>query len=463
MSRRAPGRRACAQGLGQRFEALGAQSLHQGRGLPGRRRAVSAAPCGTGREPGVVFGPLPVGTGPGDRDPGRDTVLPDDHAPVLADGVDRVRARREIDPADQGGLRRERGLDLLQLGHLARQRPVVSGEPGLTRPGILPSGPALRSSNRSVVGLVAALGVVATCRSSRCSGGGQIRGVGLARRCEPPVRAGGQTSSGRPSRSSSSRRHAAAGCPRRASTAAGAGRLGSRDPLTRPRPVASVRAVPGSQTAGSTGRGLGVLPLGVEVERQVVVAGGGVGVVCRPAALRRIARALRVQGLGVGVLPLGVEVDRQVVVAGGGVGVVVRPSLRPDGQGLLVAAARRRRTSPGHRGSPPGCCGWWRCRGGPRPAPPWRIARACAYRGSASAYFPWAPRLSRQVVVAGGGVGVVARPGALRIARACSYSGSASAYFPWALRLHARLLWLVAVSGWSLAQHLPCGWPGPAR
>ena len=56
------------------------------------------------------------------------------------------------------------------------------------------------------------------------------------------------------------------------------------------------------------------------------------------------------QRLGLGVLPLGVEVERQVVVAVGGVGVVVGEQAAVDLQRLLVAAAGPGRTSPGRRG-----------------------------------------------------------------------------------------------------------------
>ena len=45
-----------------------------------------------------------------------------------------------------------------------------------------------------------------------------------------------------------------------------------------------------------------------------------------------------------------------------------------------------------------------------------------------------------QVVVAGGGVGVVLAQGLEVIARARRCIASASAYFPWALRVAARLL-----------------------
>ena len=66
--------------------------------------------------------------------------------------------------------------------------------------------------------------------------------------------------------------------------------------------------------------GLGVLPLGAEVGRQVVVASGGVGVVVGEQSAVDLQRLLE-ERLSLGVLPLRVEVVRQVVVAEGGVGV----------------------------------------------------------------------------------------------------------------------------------------------
>ena len=58
--------------------------------------------------------------------------------------------------------------------------------------------------------------------------------------------------------------------------------------------------------------GLGVLPLGVEVDRQVVVAVGGVGVVVGEQAAVDLQRLLE-QRLGLGVLPLGVEGFRLLI------------------------------------------------------------------------------------------------------------------------------------------------------
>ena len=81
---------------------------------------------------GVVFGPEPAGTGPRDRDPGRDAPRADDHAPVLAVGVGRVRSRgRDVDPGDQGGIGGQRGLDFAEPGDLARQLSVILDQLGL--------------------------------------------------------------------------------------------------------------------------------------------------------------------------------------------------------------------------------------------------------------------------------------------------------------------------------------------
>ena len=89
-----------------------------------------------------------------------------------------------------------------------------------------------------------------------------------------------------------------------------------------------------SSAFSNSGWACGVLPLGVEVARQVVVDCGGVGVVVGEQAAVDLQRLLE-QRLGLGVLPLGVEVDRHVVVADGGVGVVVGEQAAADLQRLL--------------------------------------------------------------------------------------------------------------------------------
>ena len=80
--------------------------------------------------------------------------------------------------------------------------------------------------------------------------------------------------------------------------------------------------------------GLGVLSLGLEVGRQVVVAAGGVGVVVGEQAAEDLQRLL-VQRLGLGVLSLGLEVERQVVVPSSSIGVVVGEQAAEDLQRLL--------------------------------------------------------------------------------------------------------------------------------
>ena len=70
------------------------------------------------------------------------------------------------------------------------------------------------------------------------------------------------------------------------------------------------------------GLGVGVPALRVQVDRQVVVAGGGVGVALAQRLAADVQGPLE-QGLGVAVPALLVQVDRQVVVAAGGVGVAL--------------------------------------------------------------------------------------------------------------------------------------------
>ncbi len=84
------------------------------------------------REPGVLLGPKPFLTRPSDRDPGGVAPGADDHSPVLAVGVGRVRAHLcDIDPGDEGGIGGQRGLDFLQRGDLARDRAIILDQLGL--------------------------------------------------------------------------------------------------------------------------------------------------------------------------------------------------------------------------------------------------------------------------------------------------------------------------------------------
>jgi hypothetical protein len=82
--------------------------------------------------------------------------------------------------------------------------------------------------------------------------------------------------------------------------------------------------------------GLGVLALGVLNAGEVVVAGGGLGMLLSEDLTldgQRLAIAL----FGLGVLPLVMLVECQVVVAGGGVGMLLSQHLAEDGQGLEQA------------------------------------------------------------------------------------------------------------------------------
>ena len=187
----------------------------------GRRSAAAVAgpppqlgpdPAG---EPDVVLGPEPVRAGARDRDPGRDAPGADDHAPVLAVGVGRVRPERlDIDPGDQCGIGGQGGLDLVQPGDLARQRAVIPDERGLE----LAQGDARDLALAAQVleplrplGLVETLGTASTRRSSWSS----LVVNSRRRACWAGVsrwsrRAASSSSRPRP-RSSSSACHASAG------------------------------------------------------------------------------------------------------------------------------------------------------------------------------------------------------------------------------------------------------------
>ena len=79
---------------------------------------------------------------------------------------------------------------------------------------------------------------------------------------------------------------------------------------------------------------LRVLPLGVEVESDVVEAGGGVGVVVGEQAAVDLERLVE-QRLGLGVLPLGVERVCEPPVATGGLEIVVGEQAALDLNRLL--------------------------------------------------------------------------------------------------------------------------------
>ena len=210
-----------------------AQPLEQGPQI--RRaggRAGSAAPSGPGPPAGVVLGPQPVRAGARDRDPGRDAAGADDHAPVLAVGVGRVRARGcEYRPRRPG---RHRRAARPGSRPARRPRPPARRDPGRawsgTRPGRCWPARAGASGLRIASARSAwsrPLGVVSTSLSSRSSSAvnsrRRARSAGVSRWS---WRAASSSSRPRP-RSSSSACHASAGRPSRASTAARAGAHGS--------------------------------------------------------------------------------------------------------------------------------------------------------------------------------------------------------------------------------------------
>ena len=98
----------------------------RGEAVPGREVLVRQGLAERLDRPIILLGPVATLARAGDLDPGRIAVFPHDAGPV----VRRSRSSGpEIDPADQGCIRGERGLDLLQRGRLAGEGPV----PGLQR------------------------------------------------------------------------------------------------------------------------------------------------------------------------------------------------------------------------------------------------------------------------------------------------------------------------------------------
>ena len=154
------------------------------------------------------------------------------------------------------------------------------------------------------------------------------------------------------------------------------------------------------------GLGGGVVPLRLQQQRQVVQAVGGVGVA---HAQRRLAdgQGLLVEGPGGGVVPLRLQQHRQVVQAGGGVGVVLRPAPACGWPGPARRGAWRRRSPPGPASSAArlfrlvAVSGW--CGAQHRLAD----GQGLLEEGLGGGIVPLRLQQHRQVVQAGGGVGVV--------------------------------------------------------
>ncbi len=110
-----------------------AQSLNQGPQVcrASTRPTAQLRPDAPGQV-GVGFGPEPAGTGARDRDPRRDPPRADDHAPVLAVGVRRVRSHWwDVDPGNHRGIDGQHVLDFFETGDLACQFFVPLDELGL--------------------------------------------------------------------------------------------------------------------------------------------------------------------------------------------------------------------------------------------------------------------------------------------------------------------------------------------
>ena len=103
------------------------------------------------------------------------------------------------------------------------------------------------------------------------------------------------------------------------------------------------------QVALLEGLGLPVAALSLVDLRQVVEAGGGVGVL-GPQHLLEDRQGALVEGLGFPVAALSPVDPRQVVEAGGGVGVLRPLGLLRDRQDLLPQRLRFRIGAPGRQG-----------------------------------------------------------------------------------------------------------------
>ena len=133
----------------------------------------------------------------------------------------------DIDPGDEGGIGRQCGLDLFQRGDPARQRVVISGEPGLelAEGDAGPLAPVLQvlEPPRSL-GLVEALGRGFHQAVQPLQFRDQFAEAGAFVGSEPQVVAGGQLVEQAAAQVFLERCQASAGCPSRASTAARVGR-----------------------------------------------------------------------------------------------------------------------------------------------------------------------------------------------------------------------------------------------
>ena len=311
----------------------------RGEAVPGREVLVRQGLAERLDRPIILLGPVATLARAGDLDPGRIAVFPHDAGPVVR------RSRSfgpEIDPADQGCIRGERGLDLLQRGRLAGEGPV----PGLQR--LL----EFQESSPQAALLIPELfePSVVVLGSSRI--GGELADL-LVEPLQLPQEIGhlaplfrgqGAELTGREiveQAPCEARFPGSPGIPVLMLTGRSEGEGGQRVDSRRLGSLESRTAQSPSTLLEAFGSGFpmsdGLLEpaLSIQVGRQVVVALGGVGV----ALAQRLAADVQgplVEGLGVAVPALRVQVARQVVVAGGGVGVALAQRLAADVQGPLV-------------------------------------------------------------------------------------------------------------------------------
>ena len=111
----------------------------------------------------------------------------------------------------------------------------------------------------------------------------------------------------------------------------------------------------------------------------------------------------------------------EVVAAGQGVGVVA-PRTCSRWARVVSAGGWPRPVRPATRRRRRGCCGWSGCRGGCRPGPA-RARRGSLVQGDGPPSPPGRLVGAGEVVAAGQGVGVVWRPGPARARRGCARTG----------------------------------------
>ena len=230
-------------------------------------------------------------TGPRDRDPARNAASADHDAPVLAVRIHGVRSmRRDIDPGDEGGIGGQRGLNFVKLGNLARQRTVIFDELGLKLTQgdagelalLLQCLEALRPR-----GPVEAPGPGIHQPVEPLELGGQFAEARSLGGCEPPVLTGGKLVEETAAQVFLQRLPCEGRLTEPGQHGGEIGALGFHGPAAlkagkgNPEP-SSIQALHRAQPLVFR---LDVFPLGIQVDRHIVIAAGRVGMgVAEPAA-----------------------------------------------------------------------------------------------------------------------------------------------------------------------------------